>query len=479
MNRQEPYMDGKMVNQEVHERLVGAPPPDTPPLPATPTTDTLPEGFKMTELGPLPEEWKVVRLGEVISAIRNGITKRQNKTGLGLPVTRIETIADGKIDPLRVGYINDISEADVERYKLKQGDILFSHINSEEQIGKSAIYFGKPDLLLHGMNLLLIRVSDSIDFYYLHYLFQRYRECGMFVAMAARAVGQASINQGKMKSLLIPLPPLPEQRAIAHVLRSVQGAKEATERVIKALKELKKSLMRHLFTYGPAPLDKIEQVALQETEIGSLPAPWQVVRLGEVVEKTQQFDPRRRADWRFKYVDVSSISNKRLKIESYVEYMGKDAPHRARKIVKANDVIFATVRPYLKRIAIVPENLDGQIVSTAFCVLRGKFHIVDPLFIFYAVSTDDFVERVSANQHGSSYPAVTDKDILHQYISLPPLSEQQEIARILQTVDEKIAAEEKRRSALETLFKSLLAQLMSGRLRLPKQLVAQFEQEVS
>ncbi len=110
-------------------------------------------------------------------------------------------------------------------------------------------------------------------------------------------------------------------------------------------------------------------------------------------------------------MDVSAISNERLQIDNYVEYLGIDAPHRARKIAKSNDVIFATVCPYLKRIALVPQILDGQIVSTAFCVIRCKPDVADPKFVFHAVSTDDFVERVSASQRGSSYPAVTDRDI--------------------------------------------------------------------
>jgi type I restriction enzyme S subunit len=285
------------------------------------------------------------------------------------------------------------------------------------------------------------------------------------------------INKETVVTFLIPLPPLPEQRAIAHVLRTIQRAIEATERVFAAARELKKSLMRHLFTYGPVPPAEAESVPLKETEIGPLPVHWQVVRLGEVTEKTHQIDPRRRPDWRFKYVDVSAISSELLRIQYYSEYLGKDAPHRARKVVKANDVIFATIRPCLKRIAIVPDSLDGHIASTAFCVVRCKPDLADSHFIFSAVSTDGFVERVSANQRGSSYPAVTDKNVLQQYIPLPPLSEQQRSAEILQVVDAKIQAEENRKAALQSLFKSMLHRLMTGKVRLSWEFITRLKED--
>jgi type I restriction enzyme S subunit len=95
-------------------------------------------------------------------------------------------------------------------------------------------------------------------------------------------------------------------------------------------------------------------------------------------------------------------------------------------------------------------------------------------YIFYAVTQQDFIDRVSESQRGSSYPAVTDRDVLREFIPLPPLPEQQEIARILQAVDEKIRAEEARKAALEGLFRSLLHHLMTAQVRLPRAFVQQF-----
>lgn len=207
--------------------------------------------FKQTEIGLIPEEWEVVKLGGYLELLRNGTTKKQNKDGLGYPITRIETIADARIDSERVGYINNFSKSEVERYLMEIEDILLSHINSEPHLGKTAIYEGFPPTLIHGMNLLLIRAKRCfLNSYFLNFLFNFYRLKGIFINLASRAVGQSSINQGKIKALQIPLPPLPEQEKIARVLSKIQQAIEQQDKIIEATKNLKKSLMQKLFTEG-------------------------------------------------------------------------------------------------------------------------------------------------------------------------------------------------------------------------------------
>jgi type I restriction enzyme S subunit len=141
--------------------------------------------------------------------------------------------------------------------------------------------------------------------------------------------------------------------------------------------------------------------------------------------------------------------------------LGKDAPSRARKILKVNDVIFATVRPYLKRIALITEEYNGFYGSTAFCVLRPNIKKISPYFLFYYVSTDKFVYKVSGYQTGSGYPAITDDHIKNEKLPLPPLSEQQEIAEILQTVDQKIDIERRKKELYEELFKTMLNKIMN------------------
>jgi type I restriction enzyme S subunit len=81
------------------------------------------------------------------------------------------------------------------------------------------------------------------------------------------------------------------------------------------------------------------------------------------------------------------------------------------------------------------------------------------------VTKDDFVQRVSEHQRGSSYPAVTDKDVLSEMIPLPPLPEQKQIAHILSAVDRKIETEQNRKAALQSLFRTMLHLLMTGKIR--------------
>jgi type I restriction enzyme S subunit len=157
-----------------------------------------------------------------------------------------------------------------------------------------------------------------------------------------------------------------------------------------------------------------------------LPDGWTWTSVGEITTPVEKVKPREQPDSDFIYLDISSINNSKNKITEPKNYIGADAPSRARQLVHTNDVLFSTVRTYLKNIALVPEIYDGQIASTGFSVLRCRDG-VSPKFLFYYTLTDDFISALSNVQRGTSYPAVRDSDVREQIIPLAPFNEQKRI----------------------------------------------------
>lgn len=157
-------------------------------------------------------------------------------------------------------------------------------------------------------------------------------------------------------------------------------------------------------------------------------------------------DPRKTPDAPFRYVDISSVDNNAKRITEARTLAGSEAPSRARKVIRANDVIVSTTRPNLNAVALVPDELDDEICSTGFCVLRALEGVLDPAFLFAFVQSPDFVEALSDLVKGALYPAVTDKQVLAQRIPLPPLVEQRRIASRL---NEQMAHVARARAAAE------------------------------
>lgn len=172
---------------------------------------------------------------------------------------------------------------------------------------------------------------------------------------------------------------------------------------------------------------------------------WRSRRLRELVLPVMTIDPRKQPDTSFRYIDIGSIDNKAQRILEPKVFGGLDAPSRARRLVRKGDVLFSTVRPYLKNIALVPEDMDGCLTSTGICVLRPGPD-VDERFLYYAVCRNKFVEEVSQTMDGSLYPAVKDSDILAMEIPVPPLKEQK---RIVDQIEEMMERSQRARLALE------------------------------
>jgi len=380
-------------------------------------TEDLPDGFQMTDLGPLPKEWRVVKFDQAITR-----------------VTRVPKVKQSDYQPIGLVPIVDQGQSFIAGYTDK----------SPYKDNLPVIVFGDHTRVLKFVDFPFVAGADGTQVLIPDStLFDP-----LFAYYALSTIDIPSRGYNRHFSLLressLPLPPLPEQRAIAHVLRTVQRAKEATEGVIAALKELKKSLMQHLFTYGPVPVTERERVPLQETEIGPIPAHWRVVRLGEVARMKQG-----------KVLPTSSFTR-----YGYPVYGANGQIGWFSQYTHAEEEVLVTCRgATCGTINVSPPK--SFITNNAMIVTPMQRDRLQKDYLALALQMADLSSCIT----GSGQPQITKGKLALIPIPLPPLDEQREIARMLQAVDAKIAAEQTRRAALEDLFKTLLHELMSGRRR--------------
>lgn len=149
-----------------------------------------------------------------------------------------------------------------------------------------------------------------------------------------------------------------------------------------------------------------------------------------VVGNTGSRNPTKAPNETFVYVDVAAVDNSAKAITGARSMLGADAPSRARKLIRQGDILVSTVRPNLNAVAMVPPELDGQVASTGFCVLRATEKVL-PEYLYYFTRTDVFIDSLMLLVAGAMYPAVTDTQVYDQQLPLPPISEQRRIVDLL------------------------------------------------
>ena len=382
--------------------------------------------------------WQTKKLREVCELVN------------GRAYSKSELLAAGKYRVLRVGnfFTNDhwyYSDMELEEKKYcDTGDLLYAWSAS---FGPRMWTGGK--VIYHYHIWKVVHDSTQIDQKFLFYFFQWDTE--KIKEDQGTGTTMMHVSMGSMNERDIDLPPLAEQQRIVGLLdeafEGLATAKANAEKNLQNARALFESHLQSVFAQrGPGWVEK---------------------RLGEALVKTETTDPTRSPQTEFDYIDVSSVSKETLAIQETQRLQGKDAPSRARKLVRTNDVIFATIRPTLRRIAIVPDELDSQVCSTGYFVLRAKPDM-DHRLVFYFLQTETFMTAMETLQKGASYPAVTDGDVRLQTIPIPPLNEQKTIAAKLESLRKETQRltrlYEQKHVALEALKKSLLHQAFTGEL---------------
>ena len=187
---------------------------------------------------------------------------------------------------------------------------------------------------------------------------------------------------------------------------------------------------------------------------------WPVKTLGEVCLGVERRDPALSDHPEFTYIDLSAVNQSLKQIDGARVLSVEEAPGRARQLVKTGDVLVSTVRPNLNAVALVGSELDGATASTGFCVLRSDPRIIDPGLLFAWARNQVFIDELTAQAKGASYPAVTDNIVKSLAITVPPLEEQKRLVALLDAatarVTELTACYEQARTHANNLFSSAL-----------------------
>jgi type I restriction enzyme S subunit len=282
---------------------------------------------------------------------------------------------------------------------------------------------------------------------------------------------QHNLNMMILRAVEMPLPPLAEQRAISQVLRTVERAKEATEQVVAAARQLKQSLMRHLFTYGPVSFDQADWVALRETDHGQVPEAWNIRPLSEGatvqtgVAKGRKIEDGDAVD--VPYLRVANVQDGYLDLAE----MKKITIRRSeisRYSLQPGDVVLTEGGDFdkLGRGFIWNGEVPGCVHQNHIFAVRPTRSVLMPEFLAYLTQSAYGKSYFLSVAHKTTNLACINTTKLKALpVLLPPLREQRRIATALQAVDKKIDVETRKSVGLNALFQTLLHNLMTGKVR--------------
>lgn len=283
---------------------------------------------------------------------------------------------------------------------------------------------------------------------------------------------QKNINKGILEQFPIWVPPLPEQKAIAGALRAVQRAKEATGKVIAATKELKRSLMKHLFTYGPVPVEEAASVPLKETEIGMIPEHWNVTRLGDIARIGNGSTPARTNSSYWHGGTEPWLTSGKIHesiIDRADEFVTEVACEECHLPLVPKESLLVAITGQGKTLGNAALVKFDTRISQHLAYVSVHDSSVSPLFLLLFLQTQYRRFRAVSSGGGSTKGALTCGFLKSFPTPLPPRHEQDVIAQILAVTSCAMRANEGTALSMRAIFDTSCGRLMTGKTRIDPQ----------
>ncbi len=297
--------------------------------------------------------------------------------------------------------------------------------------GKCSVFLGASEPVTYEGHIIRARLDKSTaDPLFYYYLFAS-RTGRDAIESIVEQVAAAGIRGSDLARLKVPYPPVSEQRAIAHVLGSLDDKIELNQRMNETLEAMAHAIFKSWFVdFDPvrARAERRQPIGMnaataalfpdsfEETASGEIPRGWRVGTLGEVAVINGLSITAGYPHETIEYVDISSVTTGAL--TGTTTYRIGDAPSRARRLVRHGDTIWSCVRPNRRSYLFISRPDQNLVVSTGFAVLTPN--AVPPAYLYASVTTDDFVDYLAARADGSAYPAVRPDDFASAEVMIPP-----------------------------------------------------------
>ena len=384
------------------------------------------------------KHWKNVQLKEIANLRRENI-KPEND--LYSSYVGLEHINSGESQLNRWG---DASEVRSTKSRFYPDDVLY---------GKLRAYLDKAVIAeMEGIcstDILVVTANSKTLPRFLVYLLHISPLISHAVATST-GVNHPRTSWNSLGKFTFVLPPLPEQRAIAHVLQTIQDAKFARQRELALERERKAALMDHLFSYGTKDEPR------KQTEIGEIPESWEVAKLGEITEIIMGQSPKG---------DTYNTDGEGEPLINGPAEFGSEYPtpvqwtSKPTKLCKDGDILFCVRGNTTGRMNIADQR---YCIGRGIAAIRERIQKSSTLFIRNLLEYERSSLYRIAIGGGSTFPNISTAHLKNYTIALPSISEQSQIAEILQAFGAKIAALEKEAERLYELFHAMLDELMTG-----------------
>lgn len=417
------------------------------------------DGYKMTELGALPEEWEVTKLGDIcnIKMGQSPPSSSYNDNGNGLPFfqgnadfgTKFPTIKSYCNEPLKVADVDDI----LMSVRAPVGALNISNVRC-----------------CIGRGLTAINADKNNSQIFMYYLLQ---SCVGILNKFATGSTFTAINQKELNILLIVRPPLPEQRRIATILSTLDETVKHTEALIVKYKNIKAGLMADLLTRGIDEKGRIrseENHRFKDSALGRVPEDWEVVKLRDTAKYFID------GDWiELPYIAKEGIrliqtGNIGVGFFKNKEDKGKYISAQTFEDLKCHhvypdDILICRLAEPIGRCCIIPDFESMYITAVDNTIYRIDEDIISKYFIVQYLNKTSTLLRIAKESGGSTRQRISRKNLENIPIPLPSLPEQRRIAEILAAADQRIEKEEAYRDKLLQLKKGLMQDLLTGKVR--------------